>query len=324
MPGAKRNFRLAPWSWVAIAALAVLELVAAASIRAAVPSDDSWGRAAAFVRERHQPGDRIVAAPVWAEPIVREHLGDLLSLRVAAPPDETGIPRVWELSIRGASKRDQPSELDQRFDGVRVRMWTRSSNELVYDFVAEVAGAQVELVAGEQTRDCPTVNARPGRGGLGRGPMPPERRFVCDSSRPWLWVGATVLADLELRARRCVWQHPAGAEPVRVTYPEAVLGDRLILSAGIDYDAERERRHGPVRLRVFIEDQLAGELIHEDGDGWSSVVLDTSGFGARRAEVRFETTAEDPSARLFCWAASATRDPGPPAPSELSKTREPP
>lgn len=324
MAGAKRNSRLAPWSWVAIAALAVLELVAAASIRAAVPSDDSWASAAAFIRDRYQPGDRIVAAPVWAEPIVREHLGDLLSLRVAAPPDEAGIQRVWELGIRGASETRQPSELDRRFDGVRVRMWTRSSDELVYDFVAEVAGAQVELVEGEQARDCPSVNAGPGLGGLGRGPMPPERRFVCDSSRPWLWVGATVLADLQLRARRCIWQHPAGAEPVRVIYPEAVLGDRIVLSAGIDYGAERERRHGPVRLRVFIEDQLLGELIHEDGDGWSSVVLETFGLGAGPAEVRFETTAEDPTARLFCWAASATRDKVVPAPSELSETRDAP
>jgi len=308
--GAKRNWRLATWAWTLIAALAVLELAAAGSIRAGVQSDESWRAAAEFVRARHRPSDRIIAAPGWADPIVRQHLGDLLSLRSAAPPDDAGTERLWELSIRGAGGRAEPAELDEAFDGVRVRMWTMPADELVYDFVEEVASAKVDVVEAGDATACPLLDARPGRGGLGYGPMTPARRFVCDSRRPWLWVGATVLADLELRARRCVWQHPAGTEPVRVTFRDAELGERIVVSAGVDYQAERERTHGPVRLRVFIDDELAGELVHADGDGWSTIEIDTSAFGSQAANVRFETTADDPGARLFCWAASATRASG--------------
>ena len=307
MADAGRKLRLTAWVWVLIAGIAVFELVAHPLIRAASPTDESWEAASAFVRERYQASDRIVAAPAWADPIVRSHLGDLLSLRMAAPAERAGIERAWELSIRGATTRDEAPDLEEDFDGVQVRMWRVSTDRVLYDFVENIDQARVELAVADGFRDCPWMTARPSRGGLAHGPMTPTRRFVCDSRRPWLWVGATVLQDLELQPRRCVWQHPAGADPVRVTFPSAPLGERLVIHGGIDYQSERRRVHGPVELRVWIDGRLAGELVHHDGDGWSGIEIDTSKPGLERAEVRFETTAEDPSARLFCWSASAVR-----------------
>jgi len=292
---------------VLIAGLAVFELVAHPLIRAAIPSDESWEAASAFVRARYQPSDRIVAAPSWADPLVRHHLGDLLSLRMAAPSDFTGIDRIWELGIRGATTRDAPPALDEDFDGVRVRMWPVPSDTVLYDFVENIGNARVELVAEGGVEVCPWTRARPARGGLGHGPMTPPERFVCDARRPWLWVGPTVLQDLELQPRRCIWQHPTGTDPVRVTFPDAPLGERLVVRGGIDYNAERRRVHSPVTLRVWVDDRLVGELVHRDGDGWSGIDVDTSRLGLGRAEVRFETTAKDPTARLFCWSASTLR-----------------
>jgi len=289
---------------VLIAAVAVFELAAQAWVQGAIPSDESWEQASAFVRTRHQASDRIVGAPSWVDPIVRSHLGDLSTLPMAAPSDLAGIDRIWELSIRGASTRDDEPDLEEHFDGVRIRMWVLSTDEVLYDFVEEVANAKVELVGANGAQLCPSVRGHPSRGGLGQGPMPPTERFLCDPRRPWLWVGATVLADLELQPRRCIWQHPAGTEPIRVTFPEVPLGERLVIHGGIDYHAERERIHGPVVLRVWIDDNLAGELIHHDGDGWSVLEIGTSELRSERAEVRFETTADDPGARLFCWSAS--------------------
>ncbi len=309
MAEAGRKLSLAAWAWVLIAGLAVFELVAHPLIHAATPSDESWEAASAFVRARYRPTDRIVAAPSWVDPIVRSHLGDLLSLRIAAPSDLAGTDRVWELGIRGATRRDEPPALEEDFGGVRVRMWPVSTDEVVYDFVEEVQRAQVELVSADGSQVCPWMSARPARGGLGHGPMPPPEHFVCDPRRPWLWVGATVLADLELQPRRCIWQHPAGTDPVRVTFPDVPLGERLVIHGGIDYNSERRRVHGPVTLRVWIDDRLAGELVHQDGDGWSGIEIDTSELDVRRAAVRFETTAPDPRARLFCWAASTREGP---------------
>jgi len=304
---AGRKLSLAAWVWVLIAALAVFELVAHPLIRAATPSDESWEAASAFVRARYEPTDRIVAAPSWIDPVVRSHLGDLLSLRMAAPSDLAGIERVWEVGIRTATTRDEPPALEEHFDGVRVRMWPVSTDEVLYDFVENIEHAQVELVADDGSRACPWKEARPSRGGLGHGPMTPRERFVCDPRRPWLWVGATVLQDLELQPRRCVWQHPAGTGPVRVTFPDAPLGERFVVRGGIDYNNERRRVHSPVTLRVWINDQLVGGLVHHDGAGWSGIDIDTSALDLERAAVRFETTANDPTARLFCWSASTQR-----------------
>lgn len=310
MAEAGRKLSLAAWVWVLIAGLAVFELVAHPLIRAATPSDDSWEAASDFVRARYEPTDRIVAAPSWIDPIVRHYLGDLLSLRMAAPSDLAGIGRVWEVGIRGATTRGEPPTLEEHFGRVRVRMWPLSTEELVYDFVENVEHAEVHLITETGSKACSWQEAAPSRGGLGHGPMTPAERFVCDPRRPWLWVGATVLQDLELQPRRCIWQHPAGADPVRVTFADAPLGDRLVVRGGVDYNSERRRIHRPVTLRVWINDRLAGELEHRDGDGWSGIDIETAALGLERAEVRFETTAEDPTARLFCWSASSRKGPG--------------
>ncbi|MDH3653448.1 MAG: hypothetical protein OEN21_04215 [Myxococcales bacterium] len=307
MAEAGRNLGLAAWVWVLIAALAVFELVAHPMIREATPSDESWNAAAAFVRAQYQPSDRIVGAPAWLDPIVRNRLGDLLSLRMAAPPDAAGIDRLWELSIRGAGSRDEPPALEEEFDGVHVRMWSLPGDALIYDFVEEISGAKVELVVADRSKACPWVAARQAPGGLERGPMTPRERFVCDPRRPWLWVGATVVADLELQPRRCIWQHPAGPDPVRAIFTDVPLGDRLLIRGAIDYQTERRRAHSPVTLRVWINDQLAAELVHEDGDGWSGLEIDTAELPREPAIVRFETTADDPDSRLFCWSASSVR-----------------
>jgi len=301
--GQKQGF--AAWAWALVACVALLEVGAQPLIRAAVPDDDAWKSAADFVRARYRPTDRIVAAPLWVDPIVRHHLGDLLSFSMAAPSDSAGIDRVWELSVRGAVSRSDPPDIEEDFGGVWVRMWRLSPENIEYDFVDHVTQAEVELVGPEGPGRCPYRKVRPDRGGLGRGPMPPDSRFVCDGRRPWLWVGQTVLADLELRPRQCISQHPAGLEPFRVTFFDVPLGDRLVVHAGIDYTAERQQIYSPVTLRVFIDDQLAGELVHHDGDGWSRTEVDTSELGPGPSTVRFETTTTDPKARLFCWAASS-------------------
>jgi hypothetical protein len=301
---AGRKLTLGAWVWVLITGLAAFELVAHPLILAAIPSEQSWAEASDFVRAELQPTDRIVAAPSWTDPIVRSHLGDLLSLRAAAPPDDAGVDRIWEIGIRGATTRPEPPALQRDFDRVRVRMWPVTAPSVVYDFVERIADAQVELDTNEGPIDCPWTHARPDPGGLERGPMRPADRFVCDAKRPWLWVGATVLADLDLAPRRCIWQHPAGPSAVRTSFADVPLSERLVVNGGIDYQVARRLAHAPVTLRVWVDDELAGELVHEDGDGWSSLQIDTSERAGRSARIRFETTTTDPAARLFCYAAS--------------------
>ncbi len=311
MAEAGRKLSLSGWVWVSVAGLAAFELVAHCWILAQVPSDESWREAASFVRARRNPTDRIVSAPSWIDPFVRRELGDQMSLRAAAPPDDAGFDRVWEIGLRDATTGVDPPALERDVGPVRVRMWEADAPAIVFDFTENVAGARVELVSADRSEACPWVRGRPDRGGLERGPMKPAERFDCDPKRPWAWVGATILADLDLRPRRCIWQHPVRDGVVRTTFLDVPLGDTLVVRAGVDYQVERHREHVPVTLRVFIDDELAGELVHRDGDGWTGLDIDTASAGHARATVRFETSASDPSARLFCYAASTQTEGAP-------------
>ncbi|MBW2509030.1 MAG: hypothetical protein JRE81_10400 [Deltaproteobacteria bacterium] len=304
MAEAARKLSLASWAWVVFAALAAFELLADPVIRAAIPREEAWRQASAFVRERFEPNDRIVAAPAWVDPIVRGELGDLTELRIAALPDRAGVGRVWELGIRGATTFDAAPALERNFAGVRVRMWPVESPKIIYDFVTRIREAEVEIDTDAGPLACAWTRGRAAPGGLERGPMMPAERFVCDRARPWLWVGPTILADLELQPRRCIWQHPAGPDAVRTTFIDVPLGERLVVRGGIDYQVARRRSHAPVTLRVWIDDEIAAELVHHDGDGWSGLDIDTSAHRGSDASVRFETTTSDPYARLFCFAAS--------------------
>ncbi|MDH3200380.1 MAG: hypothetical protein OEM15_05750 [Myxococcales bacterium] len=295
---------LAAWVWVLVACVAVFELVAHSVIRARVPSDRSWRDATTFVRERFEPTDRVVAAPHWVDPIVRSYLGDLFSLSSASVGDLAGVDRVWEVAIRGVTSRSEPPALEEPFGRVRVRMWSVVTDEVLFDFVEEIDRAEVDLLTEGSAQRCPWMHAKVQGGGLGHGPLPPPDRFVCDPARPWLWVGGTVMADLDLEPRRCVWQHPAGPEPVRAAFRDVPLGDKLVVQGGLDYNNERTAGNIAVRLRVFIDDRLAGEMRHQARDGWSRLEIDTSRLNGTAHQVRIETTAAKPHARTFCWSAS--------------------
>jgi hypothetical protein len=78
------------------------EIVETVHAARAVPDDAAWERAAKVVRGQFRPGDLIVFAPGWADPIGRLHLGDLIPVETAARMDDARFGTIWELAIRGA------------------------------------------------------------------------------------------------------------------------------------------------------------------------------------------------------------------------------
>jgi hypothetical protein len=120
-------------------------------------------------------------------------------------------------------------------------------------------------------------------------------------------VGTTVQDALDLSPRYCIWQHPAGREPIRATFEDVPLGDRIVLYGDIYYEHERDLEHGPVDVAVFVDGEQVGRMVHRDGDGWKRIVVSTQLAGRphrARGEVRIEVSAEDPNLRSLCWAAT--------------------
>lgn len=303
--------RLSGWRgsalWLGLVALAVMELVAHFVVRARVVPDEDWRRAAEVVRDGYQPGDLVVAAPYWADPVLRRELGDLLSLEDVGRSDMAQYRRLWALSIRGHRPEDAPPstpDFEQAVGGVTVLRWTVPGDGVLYDFTENIADAEVVRVENGVEIPCQWADdRRPMGGGLGRGPVTPGARHRCDPRRRWLWVGATLNDDMEMQPRYCVWQHPQGNEPIRATFRDVPLGDRLVLYADIYYEHQRMQEHGPVMVSIKVEGREIGRLTHNDGDGWKRLVAYTSELG-ERADVSIEVTAPEPHLRTLCWAAT--------------------
>jgi hypothetical protein len=182
---------------------------------------------------------------------------------------------------------------------VHVARWDLDPSRVIYDFTRRVRQADVSLAGNA----CPFRRFGPPRGGgLGRGVLYPAERFVCDPRRDWLWVAPVVMEDLALQPRHCVWQHPAGSTPLRVTFADVPLGERVVFYGGLYYEHERMRQGGPVLARVLVDGEERGRMTHRDGDGWARIDVPT---GVERGELAIEVSAVEPRLRSFCWAASA-------------------
>lgn len=305
--------RILPWLLAILLGLSVVEVAAHVHVRSAVPTQADHRAAADFVRAGFGKGEAITAAPAWHDPVVRRQLGDLIGFDVAGRSDLARFDGLWVVAIRGARAADEPSgapDVERSFGGVTVRHYPLTPAPIAHDFISTVASARVELDQGgdRPPRPCAAVSGRPGkRGGLGRAVVAPARRAVCNPKKPQAFVAALVMEDLTLQPRHCIWQPALGAKPVRVTFDDVALGQRMVLHGGLYYEHERMRDGPPVHVRVLIDGKPRGRMIHEDGDGWSRIVFPT---GGGRGEVSVEVSSATGRRRGFCWEATTRSDAG--------------
>jgi hypothetical protein len=300
--------RIKRWTWVLVPALALIELSGQARIRDRAVSADDWRAATGYVRREWREKDLLVGAPAWTDPMVRLAAPDLLGVDDAGRSDLSAYERVWELSIRGGRSRElvghRPvSEVE--VGPVTIRRFDLGTSPVVYDFVGQLGSARVELIENGRARQCQKSRSRAIGGGLYAGSLLPEERFVC-GGQSWQWVGATVQEDRDLLPRYCVWTHPSGAEPVRVTYDNAPLGERFVFYTGLYRAQERAPYGGPVQMTVKVDDGIVGQRWHRAGAGWSQFEVDTrnAGNGSGRGRVAIEVSAPEPYHRTFCWSGS--------------------
>jgi hypothetical protein len=296
-------------AWLALFAVAIVEVAAHFVEQSRVVAASDWDAAAAHVRSEWRDGDVVTAAPRWADPLMREAVGDLLDLRSAGRADLAPYRRLWSLSIRGHRAGEAPDEAPEHvrtFGRVRVERWSLPEVTILYDFAEHVESASVALLEGGRETPCRWVRGRAEGGGLGVGPITPAERHSCDPRRPWLWVGATVEEDLDMLPRRCVWQHPPGAEPVRARFAGVPLGTSIVLHAGLWWEHERTLAGGPVDVVVRLDGEEIGRLRHEDGDAWER--MEAAIPAARRGTsgtIDVEVSAPNPHLRTLCWAATS-------------------
>ena len=308
------RIRYVGWAAVLLLLLPVLDLVGGAVVRHRVPVEADWEDAAAYVRGQFEDGDLVVPAPDWADSLVYEQLGDLVPLAAAGRSDDEAYRRVWVLSIRGHVPdpyAGRPPAVSRTFGGVTVLRWDLGESSVIYSFMDHLRQARVEQVQGSSARLCPWTRMPWGQSGLHWGSMFPRERFQCDRGAPHLFVGEPVNEDLELRPRHCIWQHPQGRDPIRATFRDVPLGERLVFYGGIYYQHERVQLGGVVDVELSIDGVALGSLQHRDGDGWTRQSLDTEGRAGQTGTVSVAVSSESPRYRSFCWSgytAGASRE----------------
>lgn len=159
--------RLAAIPAVFLVVVAIWEIFATRCQATSVPGDDAWSDAATFVRSKWQPGDLIVFAPGWIDPVGRLHLGDLIPVETAARMDAAKYARIWELSIRGASSPDVQGlpPVEERSGAVTVRRYAQQPVEVISDLIAWASTAgRLDLVeAGFEPHRCMVISVPPAR-----------------------------------------------------------------------------------------------------------------------------------------------------------------
>src|SRR5262249_55570344 len=160
------------------------------------PTDRSWQKAAQLVRSGYQPGDLIVFAPDWIDPIGRMLLGDLIPVDMAARMDAARYGRIWEGSIRDKHAPDTAgltAQFAQDVDDVTVRFFTRTPAIVSADVRDQLAMANIDGAA-----------------------------------RPTL-----ELTEVGFAPRRCIQIVPPPKSTVRITFPQLFLGTRLVGYVGL-------------------------------------------------------------------------------------------
>ena len=275
---------------VAVLLLALTETVSALIAPLRAPTDPDWRSAAAAVRAGFRPGDLIVAAPAWADPVMRLHLGDLVPIKMAARLDDARYGRVWEISQRGATAGEARGTVaaTTRHGALTVRRYERPPAAVSFDFYDQWSRARV-------------ARAEPGRGEIACQRLPDQ--FQCPDLgfnfvKPQLLEIGTTL-------RNALYVQPVGGAAVVVEFAQVPLGRELVVGGGLHHVWLRKYGDGTVKLRVLVDGREVGRTEASNRSGWRVDRFDTGAFAGKPATVRFEITSDKPFSRHFGFAAEA-------------------
>jgi hypothetical protein len=274
---------------VAIVLLALAEAVNAFVAPSRAPTAKDWDAAAAKVRAGFRPGDLIVAAPAWSDPLMRLHLGDLVPMPVAGRMDSARYGRVWEISQRGARAADTAGATlaeSSSHGGLLVRRWERPAAKVTFDLLAEWYRAEVSVVTPDRV-EVPCAFTQDRFQCLGGASFKPE------------------LVEVDTTLRNGLAVDPVERSTLVVVFSDVILGRELAIASGLHSVWLRKLGEGKVRLRVLVDGRELGVIEATSQSGWGHKSFDTPALAGKTGKVRFEITVDKSNARHFAFAAEA-------------------
>ena len=252
-----------------LVAISLWEIVAVARNSHRAPEPADWTALSAALRQRHAPGDLIVFAPSWIDPIGRHELGDLIPIEMAARMDAARYRVVWEVSQGGARAAETAGAertWSQDFGRLTLSRYQRTPVEVATDFVAAFPGAT--------------------------------------SSRGRAQVS---LEEVGFAPHRCVRAVPAPDGTIEITYPAVELGRELVGYVGLaDVFTRRDIRE-PGELTVTVDDKEVARVRAGVGDGWVRFAAATDPHAGARVVFTARAVGAKARDRRICFAAEARR-----------------
>lgn len=252
-------------------AVALWEMIVTAGIAALAPTAEDWRAAAQTVREQHRPGELIVFAPDWIDPLGRQHLGDRMPIEMVARMDAARFGVIWEIAKDDARSPEtaglEPVHTEEH-GPLTLRRYEREPAEVVTDFTRHFGKADV---SGQQ---------------VGR--------------------ARVVLTEVGFEPHRCIQVVPRPDQSAQVRFTAAELGSELVGYVGLADVFTRRDVRDPGRLTVTIDGKQVAEVTAGVDDGWVRFAAATE---PGPAEVEFTATAVGANARdrRVCFAAEARR-----------------
>ena len=297
--------------WLLVPALGLFELAGHFWFAGRAPRQDEWRALSQRIDRLKRPGEPLLIAPEWAQPLARQAFGDAaFPLAELARADLLGFRRVLEVSALGARTEEtrgwrQISEEESGRFTLRI-LENPAPRRAKYRFVDRVAPASLSvsvLVNGEATF-CPfTDQARVTSGGLHGQVTFPRERFRCPGGDAF-FVGVTLIDDQDYRPRQCIWARPPESGVLRLRFSNVPVGRSLRGFAGLSYFLFRDGLGQPITLRASVGDKPVGAYTHRDEWGFRGFEFATPGVEGV-SDVEFQIASEAGEARDFCFVAEA-------------------
>lgn len=300
----KRNPLLAILFAIAVAGLAVTEASVALvqTLRGPVPDGD-WRAAADLIRSAFQPGDLIVFAPAWVDPVGRQFFGDLIPVEMAARADDDRYSRIWEVSIRGARSPEVAgwtlAASDER-GRVRLRRYDRPASSpaatVLYDLTTQFPSLRVTTVAPDGTNEQPCPES-PTPGG------PAVAARACAGN---VLVQPRVL-EIDYQPRRGILAPAVAGRTLRVEAPSVTLGAELVGYVGLHDFNMRKYADGPVDFALFIDGKERARFTYRQSENWRKFSIDTKADAGPGHALRVEISSPQPDRRTFGFHAEVRK-----------------
>lgn len=265
-----------------------------------VPRDEDYRPLAEALRQSgfDPKVDRLAILPAWSlRPLVTlkafpwisgDHLWErplhrVRDLYVVKEPDGEGALHALRGRL-GVGERLAPAE---SFPTGRVELYRfETGGRTVKDDLGErIHGAEVRLVKGTETTTCTTRRAN----GWG-----------CPGRKDWQRVTRQRLLVSE-NGEVALWAHPAPAgEVLEVTWPDAQLGDVLVVEAGPTRTGASWGK-APVRVRVMVGGELVASFERDQTFRYRAELIDTSRVAGTTAPVTVAIDTRDNGKNHFAF-----------------------